>query len=361
MSDLKTILTSLADAFGPTGFEGEVRGLFRKYAGDHAEISYDNLGGIIARHRGAATAPKILLAAHLDEVGLLVRGILPNGCLKVVPLGSWWPPALLAQRMTIRSRKGDLPGVIGAKPPHYMSEDEKTRQPKIGEFYIDVGTNSREETEAMGIMPGDPVVPAVQAASLNNPDRLVGKAFDDRAGCAILLQVLRELDGNHPNQVCGAGTVQEEVGAKGARVISRLVEPDLCLVLEGAPADDFPEAGSIIQGRVGGGPQIRRFDPSMIANQALVDLLVNEARGLQIPYQIAVREGGGTDGSIIQLESGGGVPTAVIGIPVRYAHSHQGIVSLADVEAAVKLVKAVIYKLNADLVNSLKQNPWRLG
>lgn len=358
MPDLKTILTTLADAFGPSGFEGEVRGIFRDLAGESAAIAYDNLGGIIARHAGTATAPRILLAAHLDEVGLLVRGILPNGCLKVVPLGSWWPPALLAQRVLIRSRKGDLPGVVGAKPPHYMSEDEKTRQPKIGEFYIDVGSNGREETEAMGILPGDPVVPAVQAVTMNHPDRMLGKAFDDRAGCAILLQVLRELDGNHPNQVFGAGTVQEEVGARGARVISRLVEPDLCLVLEGAPADDFPEAGSIIQGRVGGGPQIRRFDPSMMANQALVDLLIEEARALSIPYQVAVREGGGTDGSIIQLETGGGVPTAVIGIPVRYAHSHQGIVSLSDLEAAVKLVKAVVYKLNAELVTRLKQNPW---
>jgi endoglucanase len=356
--ELEKLLVELSNSFGPSGFESEVREVFRSNVANFAEISYDNLGGIIASHRGNSSEPRILLAAHLDEVGLMVRGVLPSGYLKVVPLGSWHVPSLLAQKVLVRAKNGDHIGVIGAKPPHYMSEDERNRQLKIKDLYIDVGASSSEEVAALGIEIGNPVVPAVQADVLGQPAVIVDKAFDDRAGCAVIIQVLQELDHTHPNLVIGAGTAQEENGAKGARTISSVTRPDLCLVLEGAPADDFPDAGSIIQGRLGGGPQIRRFDPSMIASQALVDLAINEAKKIGIKYQVAVREGGGTDGSEIQLQATGGVPTAVIGVPVRYAHSHHGIINKKDVETTVQLIKALIQKLDQPTVAHLKQNPW---
>jgi endoglucanase len=357
LMELEKLLIELSNAFGPSGFEGEVREVFRKSVVEYTEISYDNLGGIIATHQGSSVKPKILLVAHLDEVGLLVRGILPSGYLKVVPLGSWFTPTLLAQQVLVRAKNGVHIGVIGSKPPHYMSEEEKNRQIKIGDLYVDVGASSREEVAALGIEVGNPVIPAVQAKMLSQPAAMIGKAFDDRAGCGVIIQLLRELDHTHPNLVMGAGTTQEENGIKGARTISVVTGPDLCLVLEGAPADDFPDASSIIQGRLGGGPQIRRFDPSMIANQALVDFTIQEAQKLGISYQVAVREGGGTDGSEIQLQACG-VPTVVIGVPVRYAHSHHGIISLKDVEATVQLVKAMIQRLDQATVENLKRNPW---
>jgi endoglucanase len=359
LSDLEKVLVELSDAFGPSGFEKDIRNIFQREVAESAEIDYDHLGSIIAKHHGSSASPKILLAAHLDEVGLMVRGILPNGYLKVVPLGGWWAATLVAQRVIIRSQNNhDHYGVMGAKPPHYMSDEEKNRVLKLNDLYIDLGARNAEEVAALGIKVGDPVVPAVKAEALSPADTLVGKAFDDRAGCAVIIKVLQELDTTHPNLVFGAGTVQEENGIKGAVSVASRIQPDLCIVVEGAPADDFPDASPIKQGRLGGGPQIRYLDPSMIANQSLVKLAVTTAGKQGIPYQVAVREGGGTDGREIQT-SGSGVPCVVIGVPVRYAHSHQGIISLQDLQSTVKLVKTLLYNLDETTVNELKRNPWR--
>jgi putative aminopeptidase FrvX len=358
MDDLEQLLIELSNAFGPSGFERDVQFLFQKAAAKTCDFSYDNLGSIIARRRGRQTGPKVLLAAHLDEVGLLVRGILPNGALKAVPLGGWWGPALVAQAVVIRSRRGDHRGVIGAKPPHFMKEEEQNRQIGLAELYIDIGAKNRQEALNLGIAVGDPVAPDVKVQALTPQRTLLGKAFDDRAGCAVLLQVLKELTAEHPNQIMGAGTVQEEVGMKGARALAAYLQPDLCLVLEGTPADDFPDAGPIVQGRLGFGPQLRYYDPSMLANRHLMDLARQEAQRLHLPYQVTVREGGGTDGSAFQVQTPGGVPTLVIGIPVRYAHSHHGIVSLDDLEAGVALVKALLYRLDAATVGEVKRQPW---
>jgi putative aminopeptidase FrvX len=358
LSELEKLLIELSNAFGPSGFEKEARAIFGRQVAEHTEISYDNLGSILAVHYGSFERPKILLASHLDEVGLIVRGILPTGYLKVVALGSWWTPVLLGQRMVIRSRNGDHYGIIGAKPPHLLDEEDKSRPLKMADLYIDVGARNGEEVAALGIETGDPVIPAVRAELLSPQSRLTGKALDDRAGCAVVIQVLRELSETHPNTVIGAGTVQEENGLKGARTVASLVQPDLCLVLEGPPADDLPDAGSIVQGRLGGGPQIRRYDPSMIANQALADLAISEAKKLGIPYQVAIRESGGTDGREIQIQAPGGTPTLVIGVPVRYAHSPHGIVCVKDLEHTVQLVKAMLQMLDEAKAGQLKKNPW---
>lgn len=356
MSELLSILTELANAFGPSGFESEPREVFRKWLETKAEFSYDNLGSCIAVHRGPSPSPRILLAAHLDEVGLLVRGILPSGYLKVVPLGSWWAPSLLAQKVVIRSANGDHHGVVGAKPPHFLSDEEQQRLFKLKDLYIDVGARSKEEAESMGIQIGDPMVPAVNVEPIGKDEMFAGKAFDDRAGCAVMIQILREI-ADHPNTIYAAGTVQEENGLKGANTVAAAVQPDVAIVLEGTPADDFPDAGGVIQGRLGGGPQIRWLDPTMIANPALLKLAVETAKELQIPFQEAVREGGGTDAKEIQIY-GAGVPILVIGVPVRYAHSHHGIVHLGDLRNTVKLVKAMIMKMNQETVAAMKQNPW---
>ncbi|MGE5604876.1 MAG: M42 family metallopeptidase [Bacteroidota bacterium] len=357
MAGLEEIIIELSNAFGPSGFENEVREIFRKMVAECTEITHDNLGSIIATHHGKTASPKILLAAHLDEVGLMVRGITPGGYLKTVPLGSWWPPTLLGQRVLVRSKNGDYYGAVGAKPPHYLGEEERNRPLKLADLYIDVGARNSDEVNALGIEVGDPVVPAVKTEKLGPSGALMGKAFDDRAGCAVIARVLQELDQNHPNQVIGAGTAQEENGLKGAKTVAAVVHPDLCLVLEGTPADDFPGASDIIQGKLGGGPQIRFFDPTLTPNQALVRSVIATAGEMGIPYQLAVRESGGTDGKEIQ-QSAAGVPTIVIGVPVRYAHSHQCIMSLNDLEATVKLVLGLINVLDEAKVNDLKRNPW---
>ena len=358
MSELREILRELADAFGPSGSEAEVREILRKRLVAKAEISLDNLGSIIAVKNGKSLQPKILLAAHLDEVGLMVRGIFGCGYLKVVPLGSWWPPTLIGQRVVIRSKGGDRYGVIGAKPPHFLSKEAKKEQLQISDLYVDLGVGSLAEVAALGIEVGDPIVPAVRAEYINNGSNLIGKAFDDRVGCAAIIQILNELGSEHPNQVIGAGTVQEENGLKGARTVAAMTSPDLAIVVEGPPADDFPDNSGIVQGRLGGGPQIRWLDPSMIANRALVKLAIEQAKAMGIPYQVTVREGGGTDGGEIQLQGMGGVPTVVIGVPVRNAHSPQGIVSISDLEATVRLIKQLIMVLDGPMVERIKREPW---
>lgn len=358
MNELEQMIIEFTEAFGPSGFEGEVRAIFEKMVRGSAVISYDHFGGILAVHHGRTDQPKVMLAAHLDEVGLMVRGILPGGELKVVPLGGWWVPSLMAQPVIVRSSNGDHYGVIGAKPPHYLKEEEKNRPLKLDDLFVDVGAESQEAVMKMGIEPGDPIVPAVKTVRMSSEYMLMGKAFDDRVGCAAMAKVLRELDDRHPNQVIAAGTVQEESGLRGAKAISPQVQPDVCIVLEGTPADDFPGGGPIIQGRLGGGPQIRRYDPTMIANQVLVNLIIQAAKEMGLPYQVAVRDGGGTDASAIQIHTPGGVPTTVIGVPVRYAHSHHGIISLKDLDNTIKLVKALIPKLDEATVAKIQQNPW---
>jgi putative aminopeptidase FrvX len=354
MSNISGMLIELADAFGPAGFEKEAREVFEKHLPKTAQLSYDNLGSIIAELPGKVAGPRVLLAAHLDEVGLMVRGILPGGQLRFVPLGSWWAPTLLAQRLLVRTRQGDRLGVIGAKPPHFLKEDEKNKPLKLEELYLDVGTSSAAETEALGFAPGDCAVPAVSATAIGPEGTYCGKAFDDRAGCAVLLQALQELKGDHPNTVFAAGTVQEEGGLKGARTVANLVKPDIAIILEGTPADDLPEMGPIVQGRLGGGPQLRWRDGSMIAHRGLTEFAGVMAKELQIPYQMAVREGGGTDAAKIQLAHGG-VPVLVIGVPVRHIHSHQSIVRLGDLEVTVKLVKALVMGMDEKRVEEVKK------
>lgn len=354
---LEEIVVQLSEAFGPSGFEGEVRQSIEGMLPDTVELTYDNLGCLLATHQGKGDTPRVLVAAHMDEVGFMVRGILPGGELKVVPLGGWWAPALVAQPVVIRSAKGTHWGTFGAIPPHYLKAEDQKRGVELEDLLIDVGAHSREEVEALGITIGDPVVPLVKTVRLGSTGRLMGKAFDDRAGCAALVKLLQELDDSHPNQVIGVATVQEELGLKGAKSVAAKLAPDLCIVLEGAPADDF-YGSKIVQGRLGSGPQIRRFDPSLMPNQALVQLVLETAETLKIPYQVAVRTGGGTDGSALQVHTPGGVPTLVIGVPVRYAHSHQGIMDLLDLERVVALVKAVLMKLDQATVEKLKQNPW---
>ncbi|MGE5598571.1 MAG: M42 family metallopeptidase, partial [Bacteroidota bacterium] len=221
-------------------------------------------------------------------------------------------------------------------------------------MFIDVAAGSREEAEAMGLGPGDPAVPEVAPLLLHEGACLMGKALDDRVGALAVIEAARRLRaGGHPNTVLAAGTVQEEVGARGARTAASMLRPEICLVVEGTPADDSPGfARDASQGALGRGPQIRLFDPSMIGHRPLIDLVRRTAEEEGLPYQMAVREGGGTDGGPIHV-SDAGVPAMVIGIPVRYAHSQIGLCSLADLENAVALLTAVVRRLDSITASGL--------
>jgi endoglucanase len=246
-------------------------------------------------------------------------------------------------------------GVIGAKPPHLMAEEERKKMVDKKEMYIDIGATSFEEVEEAGVRVGDPAIPASDFRVLDCPKRTyLAKAFDDRAGVALVVAVLQNLSaGSHPNTVFGVATVQEEVGVRGATTSVEAVNPDVAIVVDVDIAGDVPgikpEESSI---KMGGGPTVLAYDARMIPNLKLRDMVIDLAKQSGIPLQISTVEGGATDGSAIHLHKTG-VPTVVLSIPTRHIHSHNSMMRRDDFDYAVKLATELIRKLDGATVNAL--------
>lgn len=346
------LLRKLSESHGAPGCEDAVRRIFRLELG--GEIFTDRSGNILCRRPGKSKTPRIMLTAHMDEVGLAVQAITRSGLIRFVPLGGWWAHTLPAKRVRILTREGrEIVGVIGARPPHFLSEAERDKVLKFDDMFIDVGAESAQEVqERMGISIGDTIVPESAFTPMHNPDLLLCKAFDNRVGMALILQAAAELDqGLHPNCVFAVGTVQEEVGTRGAQTAAFSVNPDVAIVLEGAPADDLPGTPEDErQAVVGSGVQVRLMDPSAIMNRKLADYVVRTARDHEIPHQQAVRKSGGTDAKVIHL-SGSGVPTIVLGVPARYIHSHNSIIHMSDYLATLELVSRLLHSLDSETVD----------
>jgi endoglucanase len=362
-------LKQLSEAFGPSGFEREPARLLRDYVQPHCdEVRTDKLGSLLFSKRGSAKdGPTVLLPGHIDEVGFIVSGINKQGFLSFNPVGGWFDQVLLAQRVLIRTReRGVLRGVIAAKPPHLLEPEERNKVVKQAKMFIDIGASCREEAAAMGVQIGDPIVPDSYFSTVTKPvfeDKeprgettlCMGKAFDDRIGAFVAAEVVRRLavDGvDHPNTVVGAGTVQEEVGLRGARTTAHLAEPDVCLTLEVDIAKDVAgvdqETAPI---KMGKGATILTFDSSMVPNQALLEFVIATARDAGVPHQLSQIRRGGTDAGVIHI-SHAGCPSVVLGVPTRHIHSHVAILSLDDVESCVRLVLEAVKKLDRATVDS---------
>lgn len=354
MDKTEQLLKSLTEAHGVPGYETEVRALLRQYMEPLGTISQDKLGSIVCTKPGEG--PTVMLAGHMDEIGFMVAHITKDGFLKFQQLGGWWDQVLLGHRVIIKTHKGDVTGVIGAKPPHLLSADERSKVVVKKDMYIDIGASSREEVVEIGVRVGDPVVPYSQFTVLANPKTYMSKAFDNRVGCALVIDILNYFQGeDHPNTIVGVQTVMEEVGVRGATTSVHAVNPDVAIVLESDIAGDVPgieEEESDI--KLGSGPSLLVFDARMIPNIKLRDLVVETAVSLNIPLQFSVMPGGATDGSAIHLH-GAGVPTVVIGIPARHIHSHSAIIHRDDYDNAVKLVTAVVAKLDKNTVQQLTE------
>ncbi|MGV8075400.1 MAG: M42 family metallopeptidase [Syntrophobacteraceae bacterium] len=350
------LLAKLGEAHGAPGFEGAVRRIFREEVGDNP--STDKTGNIICEKKGATEKPAIMISGHMDEVGFVVQTILQNGLIKFFPLGGWWPHTLLAQRVRILTQTGtEIIGVVGAKPLHFLAESERDKVLKIDDMFIDVGASSADEaTNSFGIRLGDSIVPYGSFTRMHNPDFLLSKAFDNRVGMALTIQVLQMLEGiTHPNTVYGVGTVQEEVGVRGAQTAVSSVKPDAAIVLEGAPADDLPSIPvEERQGALGRGPQIRILDPSTIMHRNFTRHVINLAEANSISHQAAVRKSGGTDARAIHLQ-GEGVPTVVVSVPTRYIHTHNAIIHIEDYFNALELVLKLLESLNGDTLRSITE------
>ncbi len=353
----KEILRELTLSSGAPGFENPVAQIVRRLIGEVGTVTRDRLGSVLVERsgtmmRGSKNGPRIMLAAHMDEVAFMVKGVHDSGLVRFVPLGGWWTHTLLSQKVRILTEEGPVPGVIAAVPPHHLNPSDREKVLPIKNLAIDVGSVSGLQTSSMGIEPGQAIVPLVEWMEMAAPGIICTKALDDRAGVGMMVQVMRNL-GKHPNTVIAAATVQEEVGIRGAKTAVSLAKPDLAIILEGPPADDFPGCAEFVQCALGKGPQLRAMDPSCIAHPGLFRFAKSRAQALKIPFQLAVREVGGTDAGAIHVAHGG-VPSVVIGVPIRYAHSHHGLMSLQDFDNAVALVIDLVSHLDSRTLKSLE-------
>ncbi|AYC29809.1 M42 family metallopeptidase [Paenisporosarcina cavernae] len=356
LDETLTMLKELTDAKAIPGNEKEARDVMKKYIEPYADrMDSDNLGSLIAEKVGDPDGPKIMVAGHLDEVGFMISQIDDKGFLKFQTVGGWWSQVMLAQRVTITTRKGkEITGVIGSKPPHILPADVRNKPVDIKDMFIDIGASSREEAKEWGVSPGDMVTPYFEFSVMNNEKLLLAKAWDNRIGCAIAIDILKGLkDEKHPNIVYGVGAAQEEVGLRGARTAATKIKPDIGFAVDVGIAGDTPgitpkESNS----KMGDGPQIVLYDASMVSHKGLRDLVIDTAEENNIPYQFETMPGGGTDAGAIHVTTNG-VPSLSIGVATRYIHSHAGILHRDDYENAVKLLVAVIKKLDKDTVHNL--------
>ena len=358
MDKTEILLKEITEANGVSGYETEVRKIMTRELEKSADsIEYDKMGSILGIKNGSSDSPRIMTIGHMDEVGFMVKEITAEGFIKFLPLGGWWGHVALGQRMRIITSKGTIIGVVGSTPPHLLPLEERKKVLEIKDMFIDVGAMEKFDVQKkLGIKPGDPIVPDSEFTVLANKKTYMAKAFDNRVSCAIVLEVMNKLKRvKHPNRVLGGATVQEEVGLRGAQTIAHLGDPDVCIVVDTGIAQDIPPNNYSKAEKLGAGPVVLLYDAGMIPNLKLRDLVIKTAEAKKIPFHLSYMERGATDGGRVHL-SRIGVPSIVIGPPIRYIHSHNGILSRADYDNTVKLLFELIKKLDKKTVKSLTED-----
>ena len=356
MTITNELLEELTNAYGPSGFEGPVRDIMRRELGplsDHVEV--DGIGSLIARKNGTSDSPRIMIAAHMDEVGLMVKYVTDEGYIKFQTQGGWLDSAMVGQRWVILTQKGPVHGITGMKTVHVMTPEERTAGFKRDDMFLDVGAKNKELAEVLlGIRPGDPIAPDSKFEALNGSDYLLGKAWDDRVGLAIMIEVMRSIQ-ESPIQgtLFAVSTVQEEVGLRGAKTSSFLVNPGIGINIESGVAADYPGiTQDEAQERLGNGPGIFLHDTTMLPNLKLRDLVIEVAEKNNIPLQFEVLAGYGEDGAEMQ-RAFGGAPVVNVSVPVRYLHTHNGIIHRRDIDQTAQLVAKLVQRLDHDTVNRI--------
>ncbi len=350
---LYSLLKRLTEAIGPSGYEDSVRDIVVDELKSYADSLWiDSLGNVIAVKKGSKGAARLMIAAHMDEIGLIISYIDERGFLRFQPIGGVSERTLLGQRVAIKTLNGDIiRGVIGTKPPHIMKPEEMKQVPDSKDLYIDVGVSSRAEVEKLGITIGSIAVFERDLTTLGTSDVIIGKALDDRVGVAAMIEAFKAIDGNDVD-VYAVATVQEEVGLKGARVAAYSITPHIALALDVTVASDVAgvsEQDWITQ--LGKGPAIKVADgraaSGLIAHPAVRNKLIEIAKQYGIPYQLEVLHGGTTDASIIALNKEG-VPAATISIPTRYIHSPAEVANLNDIVMSSKLTMLFATKITSE-------------
>lgn len=342
MSGLKSLLERLSNAHGLSGYEDEVRRIIEEEVRDYVDVvKTDKMGNLIATKLGGK--PVVMLAAHMDEIGLMAKYVDDKGFVFFTKSGGWFDQTLLNQRMVLHTEKGKIYGVIGSKPPHAMKEEDKKKPVLAEDMFIDVGATSKEDAEKLGVKAGVPMTSDTGFKSLGN-DRVTGKAFDNRAGCVMLIGALRELK-EVKATVHAVFTVQEEVGLKGAKTSAFGLYPDVAIATDVTITGDHPgieKKHSAIE--IGKGPSITVSDAEgrgIIVPEQVLKWLKGAAEGNKIPYQLEVGTGGTTDASAIHLTKEG-IPSGVVSLPTRYIHTPVSVLSMSDLESCARLIARAI-------------------
>ncbi|MDG6244914.1 MAG: M42 family metallopeptidase [Methanolobus sp.] len=345
---MEELITKLSNAHGISGSEGNIRTIMEEELKPYVdEMRVDRMGNLIAVRKGEG--PSIMLAAHMDEIGLMVKYIDDNGFLRFVKIGGWYDPTLHSQRVIVHTNNGPIPGVIGSKPPHVMKDEEKKQPPKADDMFIDVGAKDKEDATKMGIMIGTPVSMDCEVKKLAN-GRITGKAFDNRAGCAILIDAMKQLkEMDIKATVYAVGTVQEEVGLKGARTSAFGLNPDLAIAIDTTIPGDHPgmdKKDSVLD--IGKGGAITIVDAAgrgIISSPQVIKWLVETAEKNDIAYQTDVGDGGTTDATAIHLTREG-IPSTVLSVATRYIHSPVEVLDLADLKSCSDLITKAVLSVN---------------
>lgn len=355
MADLK-FMEELSNAFGPGGFEEDVVRVIRKYA-EEFDVTMDAMNNVFIKLRkNTGDRPRIMLDAHLDEVGFMVQAIDQKGLISIVPLGGWVSTNVPAHSMLIKTQRREyVEGIVISKPPHFMTTEEKADgRIHMEDLKIDVGCTSRDEViSVFGINPGDPVSPNVTFSYNEKNGIMLGKAFDNRIGCLAVIETMRRLSALDLScDVIGALAAQEEVGTRGAQVTSQVVRPDFAIVFEGSPADDMYHDEYSAQGVLKKGAQIRHLDQSYVSHSGFIRLAMGVADRNNIKVQSAVRRGGGTNAGKIHLANQS-VPVLVLGIPSRYVHTHYSFAAHEDLDSVIDLAVETIKAMDKEAMDTL--------
>ena len=351
--ETKALLKELSNAAGPPGYEEAVRAIMVREFKPFGPVSYDGLGSVIVEN--GASGPKIMLDAHMDELGGETRRVTTDGFVTMQMLGGWLDEALPGQRWVIIGSKGPVRAVSIIRDVHVTPPEERGKPFNRDQLFLDLGARSAGDVAALGVEPGDPVVPDSSFDELNGSGRYIGKAWDDRVGCAVVIEALKRLAAKgHPNQLFVAVTTQEEIGLRGAHTAAEIIRPDIGIAIEGGMAGDQPGTHpDETNGRLGGGPDIFLYDSSALPNRRLVKLLRSVASDKGLPVQLDLVQGYGDDSAEMQ-KAGGGAPTVNIGVPVRYMHVHNGVMDRKDFDATVDLVVDLIQHMDAGTVSQIR-------
>ncbi|MCD7781989.1 MAG: M42 family metallopeptidase [Methanosphaera sp.] len=337
---MKELLKKLSEACGISGFETEIREIIKDELKDNVDdMETDVMGNLITTHKGKEGKPSVMLASHMDEIGLMVSYIDDDGYLRFVKIGGINDQMLLNQKVYVQSKNGEVPGIIGSKPPHITSAEEAKKIIPYTDMFIDIGAKNKEQAEEL-VTVGDPIVFHTEFEECLN-DLVMGKALDNRVGCTVMTEVMKRLDENCEATVYGVATVQEEVGLKGAKTSSFKLNPDMAIALDVTIAGDHPgvkpENAPVVAGE---GPAIILADASgrgLITNPMMKEKVLQAAEDAGINYQLEVSDGGTTDGAYIHLTREG-IATITISSGARYIHTPISVVNIKDVEDTVNLI-----------------------